>query len=176
MPKIANVILCTVMLLSWGCAQRQPAQVETALRQVSVEWSDDGAGGCLPELVHEPRVRALLQMPNVSEELIALLDSTDSTMCTARIRRTSKPQRVPLGYVCLDILLKSVHEDYYLTIFMGSADDGLWTNVREPYYFAPDILKQVYGKAKMRAVQDAWQKLYSETNGNIWGTSRHSEM
>ena len=176
MPKIANVILCTVMLLSWGCAQRQPAQVETALRQVSVEWSDDGAGGCLPELVQEPQVRALLWRPNVYEELIALLDSTALTMSVAQMSNTSEPQRVPLGYVCLDILLKSVHEDYYWTVFTGSADDGLWTTVREPYYFAPDILKQAYSKTKMRAVQGAWQRLYSETNGNIWDTSHHSAM
>lgn len=162
--------MLSVMVLFVGCAQSQPSSAVMVLRNISVEYSGDGAGGCIPELVQEPQAKKLLRRPKIWQELIDSLDSTTST------NSMFEGQLVPLGFVCLDILLKSVGEDYWSVVFLDSADDGLWTNVRDTYYFPPDILMKPRGKSKMASVRHAWQMLYQKTNGRVWDISKHSLM
>ena len=159
------LLIVIVMVLPVGCAKSSsPLMV---LRTVSVEYSGDGAGGCIPELVQKQQVKELLSRSEIWRELIDSLDSTALTNCMF------EGQSIPLGFICLDILLKSVHDDYRNAVFFDSADDGLWTNVRDIYYFAPDILRNPQGKRKMASVCAAWQNLYENTNGRVWDVSKH---
>jgi len=170
MRKMTLVMVTFAMLLCVNCQRSKRDKVGTVLARISLEWFDDGAGGCCPELVHKPEVKALLQRPKIWQELIDYLDSTATTKCTFERRL------IPLGFVCLDILLKSVHDDYRDVVFIDSADDGLWATVREMYYFPPDILRNPVGKRKMASVRAAWESLYEKTNGRIWDISKHPLM
>jgi len=145
-----------------GCAPPERAQLAEDLREVRVEWTDDGAGGCWPEILDQARVKAALREPDIWPSLIALLDSVAPT------KSTFSGQAVPLGYVSLDILLKLVREEHRERVFSGFADDGLWANVRGGYYFPPDVLELDQGRKKMRRVRESWESLYTETDGGLF--------
>lgn len=142
------------------------ALVNASLRTI---YSDDGAADATVTAVATedtfrkdaaPQVRAILDLgPSCLSLLIAHLD--DQRMTRATFNGTHfhrKPIRVPIGHVCLDILLnataaKAVHIE-------DCADDGLRACTREGYYFRPDILHRRSGVATMREVKAAWQRAY----------------
>jgi hypothetical protein len=66
---------------------------------------------------------------------------------------------VPLGYLCLDILLAISREDS--AVFQQSlpGDTGFWPNVRREFFFEPNILwDEQAAPARMRDVQHAWER------------------
>jgi hypothetical protein len=75
----------------------------------------------------------------------------------------AKAMNVPLGYICLDILIgttesKAVHEP-------GCADDGLGTCIGEGLYFRPDDYSKCWpdrclARPWVKVVQSNWRKLF----------------
>jgi hypothetical protein len=106
------------------------------------------------------QVRALLDVgPSCLPLLIAHLDDQRLTSVTFDGGRFARaPIEVPLGYVCLDILMnatagQAVH-------IVDCADDGLGACVRAGYYFRPDVLSRPDGVVTMRQVKTRWQRAY----------------
>jgi len=159
------VVAAFLMLqLSMGCTRIEERRVEQTLLNVSVQYSADGAGGCIPEILEAPGVKALLSAPSIWRVLI------DCMARSAPTKSTFERESVPLGYLCLDILLKSVDEGHWAKVSHDFADDGLWASVRARYYFPPDVLRSPDGAARMRAVRQAWRKLYRESSGALFAS------
>jgi hypothetical protein len=105
-------------------------------------------------------VRAIFDLgPRCIPLLIAHLD--DQRLTKTRFDGRSvkgAPIQVPLGHICLDILLhatqgRAVHIE-------DCPDDGLGAGVRQGYYFRPDVLRGRGGLAAMRRVKARWRQAY----------------
>jgi hypothetical protein len=105
-------------------------------------------------------VRAVLDLgPNCLMLLIAHLDDQRLTSATFDGGRVAQaPIQVPLGYVCLDILLNTTAGQAVQVV--DCADDGLGACVRAGYYFRPDVLSGPDGVVTMRRVKTRWQRAY----------------
>ena len=154
--------LCLIVLAFSGCRGDKSERLVAPLPALRVHYSEDGAGGSIPEIAEDSQIRALTRRPKVWLHLIANLDSDTLTDCTFL------GNRVPLGYVCLDVLLECVRPEYSELIFEKFADDGLWANVREGYYVPPDVLRQQSGERRMRSVRAAWERGYKENDGQVF--------
>jgi len=161
--------LVAFILLTVGCgsppAPGKPDPLVLRLRDIEVKYTNDGAGGCLPELMDDPAVKAVLDTPDGFLQVIRHLDSPELTSATFEGRR------VPLGYLCLDILLKSVDKAHRPRVLMDYGDDGLWSNAVGTYYYPPDVLQGANGQSGMRGVRGAWEQLYDESKGTLFGPS-----
>lgn len=99
--------------------------------------------------------------------LIECLDDTRPTVATVSSNGylTKKPIHVPVGHVCLDILLNIVGVNNKLIYYNESGDDGLGSGVRDGYYFRPDDYT-VFGEDRfaqrpiVRIVKANWQRAY----------------
>ncbi len=105
-------------------------------------------------------VRAILDAgPSCIPLLIAHLD--DQRLAAARFdggRFADAPIKVPLGHLCLDILIHATSGRRVHVV--NCTDDGLGACVRSGYYFRPDALQGRGGVAKMRQVQTRWQRAH----------------
>jgi hypothetical protein len=78
---------------------------------------------------------------------------------------------VPLGYVCLDILLAMSAPDSRVFAPEGaeapaSDESGFWSDVRPEFVFEPSVLwDEDTAAARMRGVQQAWQR--AQFDGNL---------
>ena len=105
-------------------------------------------------------VRAILDLgPTCIPMLVVHLD--DQRLTSAKFdggRFAHAPIQVPLGYICLDILLHATSGN---AIHVADcADDGLGACVRSGYYFRPDVLRRRASVATMRRVKAQWQRAY----------------
>jgi len=132
-------------------------------------YHDDGTADATVTAVATPdasrqdapaQVRALLDLgPNCLPLLIAHLDDQRLTSATFDGGRFAQaPIQVPLGYVCLDILLNATAGQAVHVV--DCADDGLGACVRAGYYFWPDVLSRPEGVVTMRRVKTRWQRAY----------------
>jgi hypothetical protein len=123
-------------------------------------YSDDGAADATVLQDPVPEVRAVLALQERAIPiLIRHLDDqrpTAATFSTGSFHRTTT--RVPVGYVCLDILTNIVATKNGI-IRTDCADDGLGACVAAGYYFRPDATL-AGAKANMRAVKARWQRAY----------------
>jgi pimeloyl-ACP methyl ester carboxylesterase len=132
-------------------------------------YHDDGAADATVTAVATPddtrqdapaQVRAVLDLgPSCIPLLIAHLDDqrlTSATFDGGRFARA--PIQVPLGHVCLDILLNATVGQAVHVV--DCADDGLGACVRAGYYFRPDALSRPQGVETMRRVKTRWQRAY----------------
>ena len=74
--------------------------------------------------------------------------------------------RVPLGYLCLDILLAMSRADSPVFDPDAPGDDAFWSCTRNEFFFEPSILRE--GKtapARMAEVRKAWEEAF--TAGNL---------
>ena len=142
------------------------ASVEEVLPGLQLRYISDGGGGCLPEPLDLRQVSDLLATRGAFPQLIEHLDSVKPTECTYD---KDPGQPVPLGFVCLDLLLRCVDDGPYRDlVFTGYGDDGLWSNIWEHLYFPPDVLRPPDGSAKMRYVRGAWEALNRATKGQCF--------
>jgi len=103
---------------------------------------------------------AVLVEQLISQEAVPLLiahlgDARPTwTVC---IEETDDSVQVPLGYLCLDILLAMSSADS--PVFKDTAViEGFWPNVRPEFFFGPTILwEEKTAPARMREVQRAWE-------------------
>ena len=132
-------------------------------------YHDDGAADATVTAVATPdasrqdapaQVRGVLDLgPSCLPLLIAHLDDQRLTSATFDGGRFAQaPIQVPLGYVCLDILLNATAGQAVHVV--GCADDGLGACVRAGYYFRPDVLSRPEGVVTMRRIKTRWQRSY----------------
>ncbi len=132
-------------------------------------YHDDGAADATvmviptPDSSQEtapPKIRAILDLgPRCIPLLIAHLD--DHRLTKTRFEGgafRNAPIQVPLGHVCLDILLHVTKGRGVL--IEDCPDDGLGAGIRPGYYFRPDVLHGHGGIAAMRRVKARWRQAY----------------
>jgi hypothetical protein len=97
--------------------------------------------------------------------LISHLDDTRLTSATfdGGVTR-GRPIRVPVGYLCLDILLEIV-DDRAPVFIKDCADDGLGACIEPDYYFRPDeyypgAWKEYRAREGVRVVKRSWERAY----------------
>lgn len=99
--------------------------------------------------------------------LIEHLDDTRPTWATVSSRGyiTDKPVRVPVGYICLDILLNIVGIKNKL-IYAEEERGGFGSEIKDGYYFRPDdyrIISDIFEERPIvRIVKSNWQKAYQD--------------
>lgn len=151
-----------------------------AVDDFGVEYSEDGAGDAtvlLPrDKVREP-ILALLQL---GQRGIPLLIEclVDGRVTAVRFNgnTVSRPMRVPLGYVCLDILL-GVTRATALQV-RDCADDGMGACIDERYYFRPDDYSRCWPdmclpRPWVRTVQNNWRRLWLRKRIHFKDPYRH---
>ena len=131
-------------------------------------YREDGAADgsvTAPAPRHQPVKNILDLRPKAIPLLIAHLDDTRLTSATFEGGFTrGQPLRVPVGHVCLDILLNIIGENRHI-FFWECGDDGLGACVREGYYFRPDEYypannNEYIARLGVRVVKANWLKAY----------------
>jgi hypothetical protein len=170
--RIAAKLILTILLVSLvAVSARSSDDLMAALASapLTTVYHDDGAADAtvtafatadLSRQDAPAAVRAILDLgPSCIPLLIAHLD--DRRLTSARFdggRFAHTPIQVPLGHICLDILLSATSGE---TVHLRDcADDGLGACVRSGYYFRPDVLQWRGGVAAMRRVKARWQRAY----------------
>jgi hypothetical protein len=128
---------------------------------------DGAADGSVTSSGSPPQaVKDILDLgPKAIPLLIAHLDDTRLTSATFEGGFTwGKPIRVPVGHVCLDVLMHIIGENRYIFDW-ECGDDGLGACVKEGYYFRPDefypVNKNEYiARLGVRVVKSNWQRAY----------------
>ena len=99
--------------------------------------------------------------------LIEHLDDTRPTSATTFQGGylTDKPIRVPVGYVCLDILINIIGVKNRL-IYSEEEHGGFGSEIKDGYYFRPDdyrIIGEIFEERPIvRIVKANWQKAYRD--------------
>ena len=180
MEHMLRICLMSVMACSLAASSGEPAQpctlaqVRAAIEQLrtvelpSPVYIEDGAadgsivlpsGGETP-----PSVKTVLTCAAVAApQLIAYLDDVRPTKILCQTERTKyKSQAVPLGFVCLDLLL--VLSDMNSLVTVPDCDeDGLGACVSDGYYFRPDDYRITDSKTEplpvVQKTKQAWVRL-----------------
>ncbi len=141
-----------------------------AIRDFGIAYAEDGAADATvlfppDEKLRDP-ISELVRLGYRSVPLlIDCLDDGRTTSASFRGSTVSKPMNVPLGYVCLDVLIGiskagPVH-------VAGCADDGLGACVKQEYYFRPDDYSRCWQdhclpRPWVRLVQQNWKRLFRQ--------------
>ena len=149
--------LCIVMVV--GCQPDGPSSASmndalNALKTTSRVWVADGAHDFHVGLT-EPAMQALLTHDGISV-LIAHLD--DSTQTATVLQKADQQVVVPLGYLCLDLLLQISAADSPVFSHPDAGDDAPWPAVGAQFFFPPEVLMEENGVKKMRQVRSRWEK------------------
>lgn len=131
-----------------------------------VIYSEDGAADATV-VIDDPvaEVRNILQMG--AKAIPLLIAHLGDTRLTAATFGRDQAQRVPVGYVCLDILSNIVRAKKILV--EDCADDGLGACIKDGYYFRPDAYSRKGGnlvpQSQVLRVKTKWKRAYR--NGYI---------
>ena len=152
--------------------------LETALDQLIqlrplgvVYTSDAAADGSIvsipPGYQHGPRPQMLPFLKcgrYAAAVLIAHLD--DTRLSWAGFNQAKN--RVPVGYICLDILIAMTPFGSDIRNPETENDDGLGAGIRPAFYFRPDDYEREAGRyiprATVRSAQKAWQKVFADSS------------
>ena len=151
-----------------------------AAPNLSVRYVEDGAADASVLALYEngdPNVarqnpKEVLDIVALREKAIPLLieylDDTRPTSATVSGGGylTDKPVRVPVGFVCLDILTSIIERNNKL-IFFEDARDGFCGDMKDGYCFRPDDYKaydddRFKERPIVRIVKANWQKAYRD--------------
>lgn len=125
-----------------------------------IVYSEDGAADATVVGNPVPEVRSILRMG--AKAIPLLIDHLKDTRLTSAKFGRSQAQRVPVGYICLDILSNIVMSKRIL--IEDCADDGLGACVRNGYYFRPDAYSwkkgRVVAKPEVFSGQVKWKRAY----------------
>jgi hypothetical protein len=110
-----------------------------------------------------PEVRDIIALgPGAIPLLVKHLDDTRLTSATFAGRPDFRRARVPVGYVCLDILLGVVERSETVFILEDCCDDGLGANVESDFYFRPDEYERsgdgLVVREHVRVVKSNWSR------------------
>lgn len=139
----------TSVVLATPHQSKQERLINALITTTTVVYSDDGAADAT---VTERPNKVVRQIINLKAAAIPLLIKhlDDRRLTTAQF----KNRRVPLGHICLDILLNITKGN---TVHIKDCfDDGLGACIEFEYYFRPDVLQH----RKMKAVQQAWARAF----------------
>ena len=143
-------------LTTWGSENHIEALLTAPLR---TRYVNDGAADATVTETPTPEIRRIVDLHDKAMPLlIACLD--DSRPTQAVYLENSQRHQVPLGHVCLDILMNVVRSPQILR--EDCVDDGLGACVAEPYYYRPDITTRKDPSQSMRAVKSKWTAAYRE--------------
>lgn len=150
-----------------------------------MHYYDDGAADATVTCPHNcdgwplpkpvPEVQSLLQTPKTTVPLlIDCLDDGRQTSVRFDGNVTTRPMQVPLGYVCLDILMSRFVSDPIADYECNT--DGLGACLHTEYYFRPDDYTHCWnGTCDPRPwvvhVQKNWQRRLKD--GTLWKAERH---
>ncbi len=152
-----------------GCRSGKPGdgKLDLALadqRTTPRVFAADGAHDFHVDITRPPTAAALLKPQGVR----ALLAHLDDTTPTATVLQTPEgPVTVPLGYLCLDLLLQVATADSPVFAHPNAADAAPWPIVDERFFFPPDVLTQEGGEQRMRGVRAAWEELAKHRPGVV---------
>jgi hypothetical protein len=120
-------------------------------------------------------VEALMKNPSKTVPLlINCLDDGRVTSVTFDGNTTTRPMKVPIGYVCLDILLQRFVSEPISEYECNS--DGLGACVNTPFYFRPDDYTHCWKdrcepRPWVLVVKHRWLKELQ--SGILWRAQRH---
>ena len=177
--RIAFVILISFLLTASQTSSAQTHSNNSGTAQyidalVSYQnfgrvYVEDGAAdGSVTSSERPPQaVKNILDLgPKAIPLLIAHLDDTRLTSATFEGGFTwGKPIRVPVGHVCLDILLHIIGENRHVFDW-ECGDDGLGACVKKGYYFRPDeyypvgTSNEYIERLGVRVAKANWLKAY----------------
>ena len=129
---------------------------------------DGAADGSVASPLSPPQaVKDILDLgPKAIPLLIEHLDDTRLTSATFEGGFTwGKPIRVPVGHVCLDLLMHIIGQNRYV-FDPECGDDGLGACVKEGYYFRPDEYYPVghsneyIARLSVRVAKTKWLRAY----------------
>ncbi|MGD0578908.1 MAG: hypothetical protein ABSC08_08265 [Bryobacteraceae bacterium] len=139
--------------------------------ELGVSYVEDGAADAtvlFPPNAHPSE--SVKRLVDFGPRALPLLIDCLSDGRVSRVRfaggSVAKPLNVPLGYVCLDILLAVTPAAPVL--IRGCADDGLGACVRPEYYFRPDDYSQCWAdhclaRPWVGKVQQNWRHLFKNS-------------
>ncbi len=136
------------------------AKMNKALEELGATprvFVNDGASDYTVSMLEPPSVRDLLDRDGI-HLLLARLDDTSPTMTVIRDR--GEEAMVPLGYLCLDLLLQMSADGSLVFDQRDIGDDGAWTNVLQPFFFPANVLSGGQGPEIMREVRAGWEEAF----------------
>jgi hypothetical protein len=153
---VALLVLSCPSLAAGG----DESHIEALLKApLSTEYVNDGAADATVTKVPIPEVRRLVGLHEKAVHLlIACLDDARSTQ--AVYLEKNQRYQVPLGYVCLDILMNVIRAPQI--IVEDCADDGFGACIAQPYYYKPDVMMSKDPGKIMHAVKSRWEAAYRE--------------
>lgn len=148
--KLATLLTAAMLQ---ACSTTSPVE---PLATIEIRYVEDGAADATITEEPDPRTQAIVDRGAEALPLLAgCLTSTAATRAVAVTGSGSTP--VPLGYVCLDLLMAITEGD--AAHVRDCADDGLGACMHEEFYFRPDVYATNPADAarQVAAVQRAWQ-------------------
>lgn len=162
---MALAVLALVGCQGVSKATQVQADIEKGIGQLAEierEFVRDGASDYGVEVQDDPDVWRLGTREAVPTLISHIADQRLTKVVYREVEPgTGKPRStaVPLGYLCLDILLQLSLRDS--PPIVESGDDGGWrAHTDERFYFAPDALTRPDGPLVMKQVRQAWREAF----------------
>ena len=170
MRHLVTILAATGAFLAFDTSVGAVPSAIQRLAAVKIAYVEDGAAD---GSVMEAPTEAVREVVNKREagfsDLVSCLSSMQPTRSTAVTLLNQKKSStvVPLGYVCLDVLMNIAKSP---TIFVEDCgDDGFGACVKEGFYFRPDIYRTEKSKAVaiVRKVQERWSNALTTNQINF---------
>ena len=158
-----GAIRSLALLACLACSTANSSLIDRlAGEQLPVTYAPDGAGDDTVMVLSAGPDGRVADPPSALKDivlagddaiplLIVCLDDSRPTTATYGLKTQT---RVPLGFVCLDVLLHIANGPVHVD---DCADDGMGACVKSDYYFLPDA------PARSRAiVKRKWQELWDQ--------------
>jgi hypothetical protein len=154
-------LLALLILAACGTVSHGPID-RLAAEQLPVSYVNDGAGDATVMNLGADSDGAVTEPPPALRDLVLagersvplLIECLQDTRKTTATYGPAAVDKVPLGFVCLDVLVHVVRGPVHVE---DCAYDGMGACVQEAYYFMPDATA-----AERARVQAAWQELWNK--------------
>ena len=161
-----------VVLLLLGCSHGKKTNTVLSpierdiesLSWVAFVYVEDGACDGHVTDADSPYDRAIVRRLLCKEAIPFLIDHLGDFSPTCSVYRRGKTiTLVPVGYLCLDLVLLMSADHSPVFVDGGNrtySDDAFWPSAREGCFFEPGVLLEKGAAVKMKKVQRAWQGAY----------------
>lgn len=156
------ILLTLLAMLAEPASVDHGVIVALAKMKPSVKYSTDGAADVSVMALGQNQYGVTTHPPAELARIVALRQSAipilishlDDTTPTLHRFSAAPSLRVPLGFVCLDILVAITEGPMHV---QDCADDGFGACVTEGYFFRPDSSRQDIAKVKKK-----WERLLAK--------------
>jgi len=134
------------------------AKMNEALEELGATprvFVNDGASDYHVSMAEPPSVKDLLNREGI-RLLLSRLDDARPSMTVLHDR--GEDTAVPVGYLCLDLLLQMSAWGPPVFYELDIGDDGAWTNVVQPFFFPAGVLSEAHGARTMSEVRGKWEE------------------